>query len=63
MDITPLRESKGEIISEILNGNDVLTIMPTGGGKSICYQVPAVILNGNNASAIYIISINEGPSR
>lgn len=40
------RGKQGEIISEILNGNDVLTIMPTGGGKSICYQVPAVILNG-----------------
>ena len=40
------RGKQGEIIKEILNGNDVLTIMPTGGGKSICYQVPAMILNG-----------------
>lgn len=40
------REGQEEIIKEILNGNDVLTIMPTGGGKSICYQVPAILLDG-----------------
>ena len=40
------RDGQEEIIREILNGNDVLTIMPTGGGKSICYQVPALILDG-----------------
>ena len=40
------RGKQEEIISEILKGNDVLTIMPTGGGKSICYQVPAMLLDG-----------------
>lgn len=40
------REGQEDIIREILNGNDVLTIMPTGGGKSICYQVPALLLEG-----------------
>lgn len=40
------REGQENIIREILNGNDVLTIMPTGGGKSICYQVPALLLEG-----------------
>ena len=40
------REGQENIIREILNGNDVLTIMPTGGGKSICYQVPALCLDG-----------------
>ena len=33
-----------EIISAILAGRDVLAVMPTGAGKSICYQVPAMIL-------------------
>ena len=39
----PLQE---EIIQTVLSGTDTLTIMPTGGGKSICYQLPALILPG-----------------
>lgn len=40
------RQGQEEIIESILGGKDVLAIMPTGGGKSICYQVPALILQG-----------------
>ena len=39
----PLQE---KIIKSILEGNDNLVIMPTGGGKSICFQLPALILEG-----------------
>ena len=40
------REGQKELITHILAKKDVLGIMPTGAGKSICYQVPAVMLEG-----------------
>ena len=40
------REQQGELIDQILSGQDVLGIMPTGSGKSLCYQVPAMMMKG-----------------
>ena len=40
------RKGQQQIIEAILEGNDVLGVMPTGGGKSICYQVPALVFEG-----------------
>lgn len=40
------RTGQEEIVNQILMGKDVLGIMPTGAGKSICYQVPALMLPG-----------------
>lgn len=40
------RDGQSEIIEYILKGTDVLAIMPTGAGKSICYQIPALMFEG-----------------
>ena len=40
------RNGQEELVDALLSGQDVLGIMPTGAGKSLCYQVPAIIMNG-----------------
>lgn len=40
------RSIQDDVIKSVLNGRDTLALMPTGGGKSICFQVPALMKNG-----------------
>nr|GLL16378.1 mediator of RNA polymerase II transcription subunit 34 isoform X1 [Ipomoea trifida]GMC71767.1 mediator of RNA polymerase II transcription subunit 34 isoform X1 [Ipomoea batatas] len=44
--ISKYRANQQEIINAIMSGRDVLVIMAAGGGKSLCYQLPAVLRNG-----------------
>lgn len=53
------REGQEDIINTILSGRDVLAIMPTGAGKSICYQVPAMMLSGITIVISPLISLMQ----
>ena len=52
----PLQE---EIINHILNRHDALIVLPTGGGKSLCYQLPALIFNGVTVVVSPLISLMQ----
>ncbi len=52
-----LRTGQQQVIDSVLAGHDTLAIMPTGSGKSLCYQIPASILKGSTVVVSPLISL------
>lgn len=51
------RKGQAEVIDSILSGRDVLGVMPTGAGKSMCFQIPALMLEGMTVVVSPLISL------
>ena len=50
---------QGDIIREVVGGGDALVLMPTGGGKSLCYQVPALVRTGTAVVVSPLIALMQ----
>ena len=53
------RPAQTPVIQSILSGKDTLAVLPTGGGKSICFQVPAMVLGGLSIVVSPLISLMQ----
>ncbi len=50
------RGQQAEIVEQVCAGGDALVLMPTGGGKSLCYQVPAIVRHRREQGVAIVVS-------
>ena len=53
------RGSQAAVIEQLINGNDALVLMPTGGGKSLCYQIPSMVREGTGIVISPLIALMQ----
>lgn len=55
--LNQFRPHQGEVIHTLINGGDAIAIMPTGGGKSLCYQIPSIVRKGTGVVISPLIAL------
>ena len=53
------RDGQGQVVSHVIAGGDALVLMPTGGGKSLCYQIPALVRAGTGIVISPLIALMQ----
>jgi ATP-dependent DNA helicase RecQ len=56
---TDFRPTQGEIVEHLVAGNEALVLMPTGGGKSLCYQIPSLVREGTGIVVSPLIALMQ----
>ena len=54
---TAFRHAQGDVVAHVVAGGDALVLMPTGGGKSLCYQIPALVRPGTGVVVSPLIAL------
>jgi ATP-dependent DNA helicase RecQ len=54
---TAFRAPQGDVVEHMMSGGDALVLMPTGGGKSLCYQIPAILRDGTGLVVSPLIAL------
>ncbi len=53
------RDAQGDVVDHVVNGGDALVLMPTGGGKSLCYQIPSLVREGTGIVISPLIALMQ----
>src|SRR3954463_420764 len=53
------RKGQEAVVRSVLSGRPTIAILPTGGGKSLCYQLPALLLEGNTVVVSPLVSLRK----
>ena len=53
------RSGQGAVIETLLSGRDALAVMPTGAGKSMCFQIPALVMGGLTVVVSPLVALME----
>src|SRR5579859_7295280 len=56
---TEFRGQQQAIVEQLIDGGDALVLMPTGGGKSLCYQIPALVREGTGVVVSPLIALMQ----